>query len=515
MVSNKSTVTKNTIILYFRMMFSLLVSLYTSRVILLSLGVTDFGIYNVVGGIVATMNFMHQSLIVSFQRFFCKNIPSNNYKQLGKILGSAFFLILLISIIVCIIIETIGLWFLNTKLNIPSERILAANIVLQLSVVVFIVSLFQAVYNSIIISFEKMNIYAYISIFDVTAKLAVAWIVSIITFDKLISYSFLLTFVALISFSIYYIYVNITYKEIKITFKGNRSVINELFRFSGMSMVGTIAHVTKNTGLGFLLNIYFGPALNAARGISMQIYTAVSSFTHSFQTAFSPNMMKQYETGTNEDIENTLYVTSKLSFFAMFLLAYPIIMAINPILNLWLGSDKVPLYSNMFSIIILCIGLIETLSNPIVNIVYAKGKINGFMGCLSLAIFLCLPISYGLLVLGCNPISVYLVDFAIMIVAQIVRVIFLHKLFGYRYKAYFRYVLRPIIYVILIAGLLLAFSLFHNFSSKPLLIYTILAEILSCIAIYYIGITNSERSFITSKLKSYVFRYYKSNKSIM
>ena len=295
MGNNSSTVAKNTIVLYFRMIISLCVSLYTSRVILQSLGVIDYGVYNVVGGIVACMAFMLQSLVVSFQRFFCKYIPSNNNEMLSKILGSAILLIVMISVIVLVLVETVGIWFLNTKLSIPEERLFAANIVLQFSIVVFIVSLFQAIYNSVIISYERMNVYAYISIFDVVAKLAVAWIISIVTFDRLIAYSFLLVLVACFSFLLYFTYVTRTYKELRpvVSIGKNRETIKELFKFSGMSMVGTISHVAKSTGIGFLLNIFFGPSLNAARAISFQIYTAVSSFTQSFQTAFSPNMMKQ------------------------------------------------------------------------------------------------------------------------------------------------------------------------------------------------------------------------------
>ena len=511
MGNNSSTVAKNTIVLYFRMIISLCVSLYTSRVILQSLGVIDYGVYNVVGGIVACMAFMLQSLVVSFQRFFFKYIPSNDNEMLSKILGSAILLIVMISVIVLVLVETVGIWFLNTKLSIPEERLFAANIVLQFSIVVFIVSLFQAIYNSVIISYERMNVYAYISIFDVVAKLAVAWIISIVTFDRLITYSFLLALVACFSFLFYFTYVTRTYKELRpvVSIGENRETIKELFKFLGMSMVGTISHVAKSTGIGFLLNIFFGPALNAARAISFQIYTAVSSFTQSFQTAFSPNMMKQYEVGSSEEIEKTLYAVSKFSFFAMFLLAYPIIMAIDPILNIWLGAENVPAYTNLFSVIILSIGLVETLANPVVNVVYAKGNINGFMASLSIVVFLSLPVAYVLLAVGYSPVIVYIVDFIAIASAQIIRIIFLNRLFSYKYISYFTQVFLPILFVLVIALICWSMTLILPVLQSIVILYAIISEILVGIAIFYLGLKPSERNFVIEIIKAYASRCHK------
>lgn len=508
MENNKSTVAKNTIVLYFRMMISLCVSLYTSRVVLQSLGVIDYGVYNLVGGIVTCMSFMLQSLVVSFQRFFCKYIPSRNYEMLSKIFGSAFLLILIISLIVIVVVESIGVWFLNSKLSIPLDRLFPANIVLQLSIIIFIISLFQAIYNSVIISFERMNIFAYISIFDVVAKLLVAWIISIVTSDKLIVYSLLLTIVAICSFSLYFIYVNKTYRELRpiISYKHNKEIITDLFKFSGMSMVGTISHVAKNTGIGFLLNIFFGPTINAARAVSFQIYTAVSSFTQSFQTAFSPNMMKQYETDSESEIEKTLYAVSRFSFFAMFLLAYPIMISIDPILNIWLGKENVPEYTNVFAVIILGIGLIETLANPIINVVYAKGRINAIMTALSIVVFLSLPIAYWLLQIGCTPTVVYIVDFTTILLAQLVRVYYLHKLFYYRYYNYIKNIVLPILVVLFISFICWFVFRYLRGTVLSVFILAIISEVLVFISMFYLGLTKNERSFILSKVKTYASR---------
>ena len=276
-----------------------------------------------------------------------------------------------------------------------------------------------------------------------------------------------------------------------------------------MSMVGTISHVAKSTGIGFLLNIFFGPSLNAARANSFQIYTAVSSFTQSFQTAFSPNMMKQYEVGSSEEIEKTLYAVSKFSFFAMFLLAYPIIMAIDPILNIWLGAENVPAYTNLFSVIILSIGLVETLANPVVNVVYAKGNINGFMASLSIVVFLSLPVAYALLVVGYSPVIVYIVDFITIASAQIIRIIFLNRLFSYKYISYFTQVFLPILFVLVIALICWSMTLILPVLQSIVILYAVISEILVGIGIFYLGLKPSERNFVIEIIKAYASRCHK------
>lgn len=511
MYSDNNRIAKNTIILYFRMIVSLSVSLYTSRVILHSLGVVDYGIYNVVGGIVTCMSFMLQSLVVSFQRFFCKYIPSGNNEMQSRILGSAIMLVLLISFIAFLFVETVGVWFLNNKLSVPNNRLASANVVLQFTLVIFIISLFQSVYNSIIISYERMNLYAYISLFEVFAKLAVAWGVSAINYDKLISYSALLTFVAVLSFAMYYVFVKCNYKKIHPVFslKSNKYVVKEIFSFSGMSMIGTVSHVAKNTGIGFLLNIYFGPIVNAARAISFQIYTAVSSFTQSFQTAFSPNMMKQFGVVSSDETERVLYAVSKFSFYAMLILSFPIIISIDSILEIWLQYKSIPEYTDIFSILILLIGLLDTLSTPIVNVIYASGRINGFLCSLSLVVLLSLPVIYILLELGFSPTMVYCVDLIVALSAQVVRIIYLHKIIKSSFSKYFINVICPISKITIISFVCWLVSYMVDKSILIQFLMTVAFEVVVLISIIYIGLSKKERLFIQHRMKSYVSKHRK------
>lgn len=509
MPSENTRVAKNTLILYFRMAITLVVSLYTSRVVLQALGVEDFGIYNVVGGIVASLSFLQQTLVMCFQRYFCKSIPHKDYRKLSFILGAATYIIIAISAFVTIIIETIGIWFLNSKLLIPETRIYAANIVLQLSLLTFIFTIFRSVYNAIIISFEEMTVFAYISIVEVILKLVIAFCVAYLAFDHLILYAILMMFVAILTSCLYIIYVRIKYSFIKHDFSviRDKNIFRELGSFMGYSTIGTMSNVLKTTCLGFVLNMFFGPVVNAARSISFQVYTAVSSFTQSFQTAFSPNMMKRCETEAPSEIEKVLHVTSKYSFYAMLFLSLPILVYTQTILDLWLGASHVPSYACFFTRVVLMIGMVETISTPIVNIVYAKGRIKGFMSFVSVILLSVIPFSYLALNAGLDANSVYFIDFLFTLFAQGIRVYYLKRVWNFGYKSYIINLAIPISLVSvlsLIAGMFLSMlpdSVFW------LSIGCILTELYLIIIIIIVGMKKVEKEYLSNKFKEYVYRH--------
>lgn len=513
MASDNVRVAKNTLVLYFRMIITLVVSLFTSRVVLQALGVEDFGIYNVVGGIVASLSFLQQTLVMCFQRYFCKFIPHKNYKKLSEILGAATYIILAINVFVVLIVETIGIWFLNSKLLIPEARLTAANWVLQLSLLTFIFTIFRAVYNAVIISFEEMTVFAYISILEVVLKLVVAFLVTCLAYDHLILYAILMLLVAILTSFVYYAFVRNKYSFIKHDFTviKDKCIFKELGSFMGFSTVGTMANVLKSQGLNFVLNMFYGPVVNAARSISLQVYTAVSSFTHSFQTAFSPNMMKRCETDTNEQIERTVHAVSKYSFYAMMMLSLPIMIYSREILELWLGKDNVPELASFFTVVFLMIGLIETLSNPIVNVIFAKGRIKGFMLSISSVLLAVIPLSYVALLLGMDARAVYLLDLLLSIMAQLFRIIYLKRIFSFSVWLYIINVIAPITIILAYSFLLcMCVPLIGN-TIGCIVAGTVISEISYLGFVYFFGIKKYERIFLNAKIAQYVTKYRKSH----
>lgn len=512
MASDNARVAKNTLVLYFRMIITLVVSLYTTRVVLQTLGVEDFGIYNVVGGIVASLSFLQQTLVMCFQRYFCKFIPHKNYQKLSEILGAATYIIVLISLFVVLIVETIGMWFLNNKLLIPEERLTAANWVLQLSLLTFIFTIFRAVYNAVIISFEEMAVFAYISILEVVLKFVVAFLVIYLAFDHLILYAILMLFVSILTSFVYYGFVRCKYSFIKhdLTVIKNKRIFQELGSFMGFSFVGTMANVVKSQGLSFVLNMFYGPVVNAARCISLQVYTAVSSFTHSFQTAFSPNMMKRCETETDEQIERIVHVVSKFSFYAMMMLSLPIMIYSQEILELWLGKNNVPKFASFFTVVFLMIGLIETLSNPIVNVILAKGSIKGFMLSISAILFAVIPLSYVALSLGLDARAVYILDLLLSFIAQLIRVLYLKRIFSFRVWSYIVNVIVPITIILVYCFLACMIVPLIGNTIGCIIVGTIISEVCYLGVVYFFGIKKYERIFFNDRIAQYAIKYRKS-----
>lgn len=512
MASDNVRVVKNTLVLYFRMIITLVVSLYTSRVVLQALGVEDFGIYNVVGGIVASLSFLQQTLVMCFQRYFCKFIPHKNYKKLSEILGAATYIILAIIVFVVLIVETIGIWFLNSKLLIPEARLTAANWVLQLSLLTFIFTIFRAVYNAVIISFEEMTVFAYISILEVVLKLVVAFLVTYLAYDHLILYAILMLLVAILTSFVYYAFVRNKYSFIKHDFTviKDKCIFKELGSFMGFSTIGTMANVLKSQGLNFVLNMFYGPIVNTARSISFQVYTAVSGFTQNFQTAFSPRLMKKCETDSRERVETVVHVVSKFSFYAMLILSLPILIYAQQILELWLGRENVPEMAAFFTRVILLIGLLETLSAPIVNIIMANGKIKGFMLNVSFIILLVIPFSYFALKAGYDVRAVYIVDLFFSAIAQCIRVLYLHKMMGYAIFKYVLNVVLPCTFSVIGCCILCYVIPTLGNSIAYLAMGTVLSELLLTSFIFFLGMNKAERLFFTSKLNQYVFKHRQS-----
>lgn len=501
--NNSNRIAKNTAVLYFRLLLTMGISLYTSRIILQALGVSDFGIYNVVGGVVSMLSFFTSSISSSFQRFFCVEIGRNDTLKLSKLVGSSVLILICLSVFVFLIAETLGMWFVREKLVFPTEKMPQAVIVFRFSVLTFIVSLFQSMYNAIIISYEKMNVFAYISIFDVISRLLIAWSIQLFIKDRLIYYSAFVFVSSLIMLSIYYLYCRFHYKAAKAFVNWNLKMFMDIFKFSGWTLLGTFANVLKSNGINILLNVFFGPVVNAARGIAYQVYTAVNSFTRSFQVAFTPQITKSYSQEDYKYVQKLMFSSSKMSLYLILILSIPIFIDTGLVLHVWLG-DNVPDYTESFVKIVILTGFVESLSAPVVNVIYASGRIKKFQIAVSAIIICVIPLSYVLLKIGYSPVTALLVSLALTVVAHFVRLYFVRGCLMYSFLGYLKEIILPMFlfsfFLILLPTIL--FPIYTNGVINYLLT-VVVVEIIIITVIYKFGLSKAERGVIKNKLISF------------
>lgn len=487
------------------MLLTMCVSIYTSRVVLQNLGIEDFGIYNVVGGVVALLNFFTNTMSSSFLRFFCFEVNADDKNKFTEVIGTSLSVIGLWSIIVIVFAETAGLWLINNKLIIPEQKIYDANIVYQFSIAIFIIGLFQSVYNALIISFEKMKLFAYISIIESFFKLAVAYTIALFLNNKLLHYGWLLFIASLLIFLIYILYCFKYFEVCRTFFKYDKSILKKLLGFSSWTLIGSFSNVFQTHGISVLLNLFFGPTINAARGISFQIYTAISTFTRGFQTAFSPTMIKTFDKNMIETVIKQFITSSKVSFYLMFLLSLPFFVNIDLILDLWLGRENVPEYTNQFVLLMIIVGLIESLAAPVINIIYANGKVKWFQITIGLFTLLVVPLAYWILRLGYKPTFVYVVTILVAAGAQAIRLYYLQKYLAFNIRKYCFKIVIPSIMSITI--LLLISILCSQYLDHTIILSIIVASLLfifSLVTIYTVCLEKYEQQIIVNLIKKCV-----------
>lgn len=351
------------------MALMMVVSLYTSRVVLASLGVEDFGIYNVVGGVVGMFGFLNGSMASTTQRFLNYALGKGDTVYLNKIFSLAFFIHLGIAVIVLVLCETVGLWFLNHKLVIPDNRMFAANIVFQVSMISSFLAILGTVFNGCIIAHEKMEYYAYVSIYDTITKLLIAFFISIVSFDRLIFYAVLLSLVSITSFLIPVVMCLRQFPETKVKWFKDSALTKDMFGFSGWNILGSLSWLLRDQGVNMLINIFLGPIANASRAVAVQVSNAIQGFVSNFMTAMSPQITKNYASGNMKEMEVLAYRGSRFSFLLLFMIALPFMLNSDYILHLWL--KEVPQDAN--SLVIL------TLIDCIVNAVFGVPLITSLM----------------------------------------------------------------------------------------------------------------------------------------
>lgn len=445
-------IAKNTLFLYLRMIVVMGVSLYTVRAILHQLGVVDYGIYNVVGGVVNMFSFLSGTLSTSSQRYFSIELAKGDKERLNQwfclnITSFSIFIILFL-----IAAETVGLWFVNTQMTIPAERLFAANVVYQFSIISFCVHFINIPYNALIIAHERMSAFAYISIIDAVLKLAIVYFLSISTWDKLVVYGFLMFLLSCSITSAYIIYCLRRFKESKYHPYWNTSEIKELLGFSGWHFLGTFAVVTRSQAINILLNLFFNPAINAARAIAFQVYKAVNQLSSNFFVAVRPQIFKSYATGDNEELYKLIMRSTTMCSFLVSILVYPILANTAYILGLWL--KEVPDYAVIFTQLVLINGLIDATNGPTIAPAFATGKIRNYQLVVSFLIFLNLPISYIALKLGCEPTVTMKVSISLSLVTAIVRAYLLRSMIGLPFGKYLILFFRIVVVSLFIWGVI-------------------------------------------------------------
>ncbi len=497
--ANNKRIAKNTLMLYIRMLMIMVVNLYTSRVILQALGVEDFGLYNVVGGVVVLFTFINNAMVTSTQRFLNFEIGKNDYEEARNVFSTSLNIHFIIAVIFLVLAETIGLWFLNTYLQIPDGREIAANWVYQFSILVSILNIIRSPYNAAIIAHEHMSFYAYVSIIEVVLKLAIVYMVYLFA-DRLIAYAFLMMIVTLIILGAYYIFCKKKYSICKYKFEYNKKRYLELASFSGWSLFGSMANMGASQGVNIILNMFFGVTVNAAMGIANQVNAAVYQFVSSFQTAFNPQIIKSYAAGDRTYFISLIMNTSRYSFLLLFLLALPIYICCPEILSIWLGT--VPEYAVEFCRLMLVFSLIDAVQGPLWVSAQATGKIRNYQVIMSTLILLNLPITYVLLTIVKNPEIALIVRVTVNFITAVARVIYLNNLYDFPIGRYMKDVILKCMMVMVISYPIP--YLIHRMTGTALIntfTNVFLALVCAIVFITLIGLRSKERILIISKMK--------------
>ena len=491
MGSNKR-IAKNTIMLYLRMILNMMVSIYTGRVVLQVLGVDDFGIYNIVGGVVVMFSFINNFLNTACGRFISMAIVGEDKSQPDRIFRTALFIHLIIAVLFIVATETVGLWFVYEKLIIPEPRLEAAIWLYHIYVFNTCLTILRVPYNATIIAEEKMDFYAYTSIGETVLRLLVVYLLVIITFDKLITYALLHTIIAILMLIWYQFYTKKHFEYCRFSIKYDKAYLKKMISFSGWNLLGSIADLGYKQGTNIILNMFCGVALNAAMGLATTVRSTIFNFITNFQVASNPQIMKSYSMGDYEGYSNLAYRISKFSYFLMLFLAVPSILNLDYILTLWLG--KVPAHTTSFVILGLIFSLIDCLHGPLWTTMMATGKIRNYQLVASFVLLLNLPLSYVALDLGYPPESIMLVQIVVSIVTIIVRLVFSVKCAHLSLLRYFSYVLFPIVLVTIVACPLPYYvSTFYEYSFIRLVITGLTSILCIAFSAYIIGLTGNER----------------------
>ncbi len=496
-------IVKNTLLLYVRTFFLMIISLYTSRIILNALGVVDYGIYNVVGGVVTMFSMISGSLSTAISRFLTFAIGKRNIEKLNDIFSTSVNIQLILGLVIVLFAETIGLWFLKYKMVIPEDRVIAAFWVYQFSILTFVINLISIPYNAVIIAHEHMSAFAYISILEGVGKLVIAFSISVSPINRLVFFALMTAALGVIIRLTYGWYCKKHFPESSYHFKLNRKLLQEMFGFAGWNFLSSSAMILREYGGNIVINLFCGPAVNASRAIAAKVNTTVQGFITNFTMAVNPQITKSYAAGDYEYMLKLIYQGSRLSFYMMFILSLPIILNAHYILQLWLGF--VPEYTVSFVCLILLLAMSDILSNTLITSILATGRVRNYQIVVSSAQLMNLPISYVCLRLGCAPESVIIVSIIISNVALFLRLYMVSKSIPIKPYTFLHKVYLNVLVVGLISSILpFVINTTMNEGFWRFITTTIVSIISCMLVILYIGCDKGERVFVKTKITNFI-----------
>ena len=499
--ANNKRIAKNTLVLYFRMIFMMAVSLFTSRVILNTLGVEDYGINNVVGGVVAMFSVLSGSMSSSISRFITFELGKGDKKRLKTVFSTGINIQLGMSLIILLVAEAAGVWFLNYKMNIPEERLYAANWVFQCSILTFILGLLSVPYNAAIIAHEKMSAFAYISIIEVTLKLIIVYLLTISPYDRLITYSILFMLVGVLIRLIYGYYCKRHFEECTYHLVYDKAILKSMTSFAGWNFLGNGAYMLNTQGVNILMNMYFGVAVNAARGVATQVDAALKQFVNNFTTAVNPQITKSYAQGDLSNMHKLVCRSAKFSAFLMMFFAVPIILETDTILSLWLKNP--PAYASVFLKWIIISSFMDTvLANSLVTSMFATGDIKKYQIIVTTVGCLVFPLSWLAFQLGFEPQVGYMLYFVIYSILLFVRLYLLRDMVKLPIMMYVREVLFKVTTVMAISFAIPSILLFVIDEGLLRLVAVVLLSMtVTTVTTYLIGLNDGEKKYIIGLLE--------------
>lgn len=494
-------VAKNTVYMYIRMAFSMLVGLYTSRVVLQVLGVEDFGLYNVIGGIISLFTVLNAALINTTSRFITISLAKGDVKDTRQIFNMAFLLHLFVGIFIVMLGETVGLWYLHSKLVIPEGREVAAEWLYQFTIISAFLTTINVPYNAVVIAHEKINVYAIIQIIDVVLRLVIVLLLQVAPFDELIFYALLVLLVTVFKISLNFIYSHRKFVEVRFLFYWSWKLFKEIFKFIGWALVGNFSHMFYTQGINLMLNAFCGPAVNAARGITVHVQGVVAQMANNVQTAINPQIMKTYATDNFDRMHMLICASSRYCYYLLFIIALPIMLEADYILHLWLGI--VPEHTVNFIRLTLVIVLLDAFINPMFTANLATGNLNLYYIPISINSILFMFITYFAIRDTGVPESVFICYLGMVLLGVIVRMFVMRKQIHLPKRIYIKKAVLPTIGVTVLATILPVIAHLTIENDLLRLLVTLLVSLISTgICVITIGISKSERQYGISFVKS-------------
>ncbi len=500
--SNNKRIARNTLFMYFRMIFVLLVTLFTSRIILRTLGIEDYGIYNVVGGFVTMFTIFSNALSAAIQRFITFEIGKGDDERIKRVFSTSVTIMIVIALILMILSDIAGIWFIQNKMVLPEERKVAALWVLHFSVVTFGVSLISVPYNAAIIAYEKMSAFAYVSIYEVITKLIACYLLFIITIDRLIIWAMMLALIQVSVRVLYGVYcrkylIGCSYSPLL-----DKPLFKEIASYAGWSTFGLVALTCYTQGLNMLLNIFFGPIVNAARGIAVQVQNAVQGFSTNFQVAMNPQIIKSYAQNEMERLYELLFCGTRFCYYMLLILSLPIVLQTPIILNVWLG--EYPDHTvNFIRLILILITFDSSFGGPFSTAQTATGKIKVYQIVVGGIMLSILPVSYIILKIWHTcPETVYYVYMVAVVIAHIARTIIIRKMINLSLRRYLKEAIMPIC-IVTFTSLPIPLLVYYYFASSSFLSFLIIcftSVICVALSVYTFGITSKERGVAKSRI---------------